>query len=154
MGQGILKHKKPNIFCYRYKTNEEMSKLKINCENSQSLLPIRTMGTYILYVNNFSIYLIYQIMEEIKKEQIDTEDPLRLPLEKDVKKEIFEPSTANTPDEIVIFEPKIEKTYSENENEDFFDEEEDFPLKKRYKSHKIKPKVEILYPRCSHNTSE
>ena len=143
MGQGILKHKKPNIFCYRYKTNEEMSKLKINCENSQSLLPIRTMGTYILYVNNFSIYLIYQIMEEIKKEQIDTEDPLRLPLEKDVKKEIFEPSTANTPDEIVIFEPKIEKTYSENENEDFFDEEEDFPLKKRHKSHKIKPTVVI-----------
>ena len=91
-------------------------------------------------------------MEEIKKEQIDTEDPLRLPLEKNVKKEIFEPSTANTPDEIVIFEPKIEKTYSENE--DFFDEEEDFPLKKRYKSHKIKPKVEILCTRCSHNTSE
>ena len=82
-------------------------------------------------------------MEEIKKEQIDTEDPLRLPLEKDVKKEIFEPSTANTPDEIVIFEPKIEKTYSENENEDFFDEEEDFPLKKRHKSHKIKPTVVI-----------
>ena len=42
-----------------------------------------------------------------------------------------------------IFEPKIEKTYSENENEDFFDEEEDFPLKKRHKSHKIKPTVVI-----------
>ena len=90
----------------------------------------------------FSIYLIFHFsdMEEVKKEQIDTEDPLKLPLEKHVKKEIFEPSTANTPDEIVICEPKIEETYSENENEDFFDEEEDFPLKKRYKSHKIKPK--------------
>ena len=32
-------------------------------------------------------------MEEVKKEQIDTEDPLKLPLEKHVKKEIFEPST-------------------------------------------------------------
>jgi len=84
-------------------------------------------------------------MEEVKKEQIDIEDPLKLPLEKNVKKEIFEPSTANTHDEIVICEPKIEETYSENENEDFYDEEEDFPLKKRYKSHKIKPTVDGIY---------
>ena len=89
----------------------------------------------------FSIFLTFQIMEEVKKEQIDTEDPLKLPLEQNVKKEIFEPSTANTPDEIVIFEPKIEETYSENE--EFYDEEEDFPLKKRYKSHKTKPTVVI-----------
>ena len=93
MRQGILKHKKTNVFCYRYKTNEEMSKLKINCQKSQILLPISIMGTY-TYLNNItSIFLTFQIMEEVKKEQIDTEDPLKLPLEKHVKKEIFEPST-------------------------------------------------------------
>ena len=32
-------------------------------------------------------------MEEVKKEQSDTEDPLKLPFEKNVKKEVFEPST-------------------------------------------------------------
>ena len=44
---------------------------------------------------SFSIYLIFHFsdMEEVKKEQIDIEDPLKLPLEKHVKKEIVEPST-------------------------------------------------------------
>ena len=66
--------------------------MKINCKNSQLLLPIRIMVTDHTNNNIFSIYLIFQIMEEVKKEQIDTEDPLKLPLEKHVKKEIFEPS--------------------------------------------------------------
>ena len=70
-----------------------MSKQKINCKNSQLLLPIRIMGTYTC-VNNIFFYLSYSSdMEEVKKEQIDIEDPLKLPLEKNVKKEIFEPST-------------------------------------------------------------
>ena len=72
-------------------TNKEMSEQKINCKKSQLMLPIRIMGTYTS--NNIFFLLIYiSVMEEVKKEQIDTEDPLKLPLE-NVKKEIFEPST-------------------------------------------------------------
>ena len=47
-----------------------------------------------MYINNVFFYLsCISDMEEVKKEQIDIEDPLKLPLEKNVKKEIFEPST-------------------------------------------------------------
>ena len=83
---------------YCYKTNEEISKQKINCKKYYFQLELWEI-VHTMYINNvffyFSIYLIFHfsVMEEVKKEQIDIEDPLKLPLEKHMKKEIFEPST-------------------------------------------------------------